>query len=258
MREPARIRTVEDTAVVVAVALVALAPALGGCLDPFSGPSGPGDWAREFLQADPYSRMTFEVDWIEGQRPNDQAMDLLEQRADQHLRKPGGIRIVLDDAIPGGEDRWTTDELRDVAGQHRDRHKEGSEAVMYVLYVDGRYAGGEGAVGLAYDASEFAIFKDKIRDSTSGLLSASQADVERAVVVHEMGHLLGLVNNGIPMVEPHEDPDHPRHSDNEDSVMFWAVENNPVNNFFGGRFDGAPPTQFDSDDQADMEAAGGK
>lgn len=257
MREPARTRTVEDTAVVLAVALVALAPALGGCLDPFTGPSGPGDWAREFLQADPYSRMTFEVDWIEGQRPTDEAMNLLERRASQHLRKPGGIRVVMDDAIPGGEDRWTTDELRDVADQHRDNHKGGSEGVMYVLYVDGRYAGGEGTVGLAYHAAEFAIFKDKIRDSTSGLLSASPADVEKAVVVHEMGHLLGLVDNGIPMVEPHEDPDHPHHSDNDDSVMFWAVETNPVQNFFRGRGT-APPTQFDSNDQADMEAAGGK
>lgn len=244
--------------IVALVVLVAFAPALAGCLDMLQDQqAGPGDWAREFLQADPYSRLVFEVDYISGERPTSESMDMLAQRARQHLRKPDGVTIQIDDEIPGGQSRWSTDDLRSLEDRHRDRTKEGSTAVMYVLFVDGRFAGGEGTVGVAYEASSFAIFKDKIRDATSGNPLVSISQVERAVVVHEMGHLLGLVNHGIPMCTPHEDPDHRFHSNNDDSVMFWAVETNPVNNFFGGRFDGAPPTTFDANDRCDMESAAG-
>lgn len=32
------------------------------------------------------------------------------------------------------------------------------------------------------------------------------AELEAATLVHETGHHLGLLNAGIPMVRPHEDP----------------------------------------------------
>lgn len=235
-----------------------LAAGMAGCLitDPTAGP---GDWAREFLQPDPYSELVFEVDYVSGERPSNTAMSLLEQRAKEHLRKPDGITVTRDDEISESRDQWTTQQIRDLESRHRDRTKSGSTAVMYIVYVDGRFAEKDGVVGLAYSASSFVIFYDKIKDSSRSVLTASPQDVEKAVVVHEMGHNLGLVNNGIPMpCGDHEDPDHPKHSDNQDSVMYWAVETNPVDNFFGGRFSGAPPTQFDSNDECDMESAGGK
>lgn len=236
-----------------------LAAGMAGCLQNLDPTGGPGDWAREFLQPDPYSELVFEVDYVSGERPSNTAMSLLEQRAKEHLRKPDGVTVNLDDEISESRDQWTTQQIRDLESRHRDRTKSGSTAIMYIVYLDGRFAGGSGTVGLAYQASSFAIFHEKIKDASSGVLSASPQDVEKAVVVHEMGHNLGLVNNGIPMAcEDHEDPDHRKHSTNRDSVMYWAVETNPVDNFFGGRFSGAPPTQFDSNDECDMEAAGGK
>ena len=47
---------------------------------------------------------------------------------------------------------------------------------------------------------------------------------EHSVWIHEIGHLLGLVDNGLPMVSDHRDPDpgHGAHDDNELCVMYWA------------------------------------
>ena len=42
--------------------------------------------------------------------------------------------------------------------------------------------------------SSFALFKEKIEDSAFLLISST--DIEKSVIVHEFGHLLGLVNNG--------------------------------------------------------------
>jgi hypothetical protein len=75
-------------------------------------------------------------------------------------------------------------------------------------------------------------------------------------MTHEVGHILGLVNNGIPMQKAREDPDHRGHSSNPRSVMYWKVETGNIIDFLrnGNRI----PNEFDEDDKADMRAAGGK
>ena len=70
--------------------------------------------------------------------------------------------------------------------------------------------------------------------------------MERAVVTHEMGHLLGLVD--LVLDDKRGDPAHPGHSTNRGSVMFWAVETSLVGQVLGG----PPPVDFDSDDVADL------
>lgn len=47
------------------------------------------------------------------------------------------------------------------------------------------------------------------------------------VMRHEAGHLLGLVNNELPMVEPHEDPAH-HHDPDPDRLMYWAWDRSDV------------------------------
>ena len=46
----------------------------------------------------------------------------------------------------------------------------------------------------------------------------------------------------------HEDPDHPGHSNNEESVMYWAVESSEISNIISGQL----PDEFDQDDLDDL------
>ena len=46
----------------------------------------------------------------------------------------------------------------------------------------------------------------------------------------------------------HEDSEHPGHSNNEDSVMYWAIESASISNFFSNEL----PTEFDLDDKQDL------
>jgi hypothetical protein len=56
------------------------------------------------------------------------------------------------------------------------------------------------------------------------------------------------------MVTPHEDGQHPKHSTNDQSVMYWAVENTlGIQGLLG-----TIPNQFDQNDIDDVRAAGGK
>lgn len=243
------------------LALLIAAPALAGCMDLFGTRTvpGPGAWAAEFLSDETYTELIVEVDWVQGQRPSDSAIALLKQRAEERLSKPGGVTVIMDGSFPSQDDRYSTEELFAIEQDHRSRHKEGQTAVLYALFVDGRSERDEGdrrVLGVAYTASSFAIYRESIEAVAGNILATSASEIERAVVVHELGHVLGLVNIGLPMCQDHEDPEHKGHSTNSDSVMYWAVESSAIGNLLQGR--SSPPTQFDADDRCDMRQAGGK
>ncbi len=60
--------------------------------------------------------------------------------------------------------------------------------------------------------------------------------------------MLGLVNAVYVSPRDHEDKDHPHHSSNDASVMYWAVESSSL----GAIFSGTLPDAFDADDKADL------
>jgi hypothetical protein len=125
--------------------------------------------------------------------------------------------------------------------------------VVHLLYVDGssEYDSSSGSVlGYAYHGSSIVLFKQTIADADPGF--PMFAPIENVVLAHELGHLLGLVDNGIPMVDDHADPEHAAHDSNADCLMYWAVDTSGVVDML---MNGAP--DFDAACRADVAAAGG-
>lgn len=231
----------------VLTAAVVLTVPLGGCFDRSPFQSAPYDFIRD----DPYGALHIEVDYVDGQAPASSATDLLQQRANERLRKPDRITLETNN-IGQGRSSWSISDLKAAEDDHRDRHPGGNTMVLYVLYVDGESSDEGNAIGVKYDHTSIAIFKEKIRSGS--FVGLSSAGAERAVLIHEFGHAIGLVDCGIPMVEDHDDPEHgPCHSNNEGSVMYYAVETSEI-----GLISGGPSTQFDENDIQDIRAAGGK
>ena len=52
----------------------------------------------------------------------------------------------------------------------------------------------DSVLGVAVDASTVALFSDTIEEADGPFGRPSVEDVENSVLVHEVGHLLGLVN----------------------------------------------------------------
>jgi hypothetical protein len=195
-----------------------------------------------------FRELVVEVDAVAGLEPSGSLLELLRARLAQVVDKPGGIVFVPAETIPGQSDGvWTVDDLAASARSNRDRFSGGDTMVMYLQFVDGRFED-EGAFAVAYSASEVAMFVDHMRDAATLLVGASA--LERAALIHELGHLLSLVNLGYTSPRDREDPAHPKHSTNPDSVMFWAVDNVGILTLLGGR--AQPPTAFDADDLADL------
>lgn len=209
-----------------------------------AGPLGAN--ATLYLRGD-LPRAVIEVDAVEGSEPSGEALSHLRSTFGSVADKPDGVEVRRSDTFAASGERYSTADLRALEDRHRQTSSGGGTASLYVLVVNGESANNENALGVAYSASAFAIFRDKIEEAAGLIGSAST--IERAVMVHELGHVLRLVNIGYESPRNREDPEHPHHSTHEDSVMFWAVESDLISQVL----DGPPPDTFDSADRADLE-----
>jgi hypothetical protein len=119
----------------------------------------------------------------------------------------------------------------------------GTGAVIRLLYLRGSSSDAEGALGLAVRGDVAAVFADEVRAAATPLIGSDA--IERAVSLHEVGHLLGLVD--LFLQTGRADPEHPGHSPSQDSVMFWAVESGLFADVMGDL-----PQDFDAADLADL------
>ena len=122
-----------------------------------------------------------------------------------------------------GQSEWSTEELVELGSSLTGEAVENNVAQIAVIFLEGTLGGNDSVLGVHITGTPFCfVFKD-VAESVGG--TGSQQDyVEQATVVHEIGHTIGLVNNGIPMVQNHEDQEHQKHTTNQDGVMYWAVE----------------------------------
>ncbi len=209
----------------------------------------PGEQALELLQGSPYPNLVVEVDYTPGDRPTTAALNLLEARLTTYTAKES-IRLVFDVIAVNGT-MFSELDLLDLERAHRNEATAGDTFTLYILSISGELSNGKGtALGAAYTASSLAIFKDVII-ATIGP-GPSISEVESSVLVHEVGHLMGLVNLVYTSELDYEDVNHPFHSSNSSDVMYWAIESAPFTqspNDFGSE------TQFDLQKLRDGEYA---
>jgi hypothetical protein len=202
------------------------------------------------LQSSKFTTMMVEIDYTAGYEPQSQTLSTLKSRIESVCDKPGGVTIKTTQTDFGHGDIWSPDDVREIGRDTRETQpQDGSTLRWHLLFPNGSYEK-SGVLGVAVDASTAAIFLDDVRDA-EGLFGRPSAEaIENAVTVHEVGHLLGLVNLVYTSPADHEDSDHPGHSNNENSVMYWAIESGDFSSFF----ENDVPDDFDSDDRADLAA----
>lgn len=238
-----------------AALVVVAALLLPGCLQVLQGgppgPRGPGQAYESYLGPGA-DTVVVEIDHVPGALW-DESTPAEEDFVDQIERITGKeVRIETNASLPpqGSDYRYSVAELYELRDEYRSIEEGNGTVVMHALFLDGEFQGR--TVGLAFAADTFAIFKGTIEDS--GNTCENDADVcgdpanallvdqdsvpewafTRAVAIHEAGHLAGLVNCPLPMVQDHEMDEDPNpnttqnegrcHSSNQDSVMTWQLE----------------------------------
>ena len=231
------------------VILVAVLVLMPGCLENLkeelvSCENVTGECRYEILRSTDYSRLHIEINYVTEHAPDSEAVDLLKQRIQETTDKTSVS--VSQNGFGSTDSSYSLEEILAIEKEQRERHKSGNTFIIHILYLNGEYEDNDQTLGLAYTGSSFVLFKEKIEETQFGFISAEE--VERSVIVHEYGHLLGLINNGYESPHDHEDPNHPHHSSNEESVMYWSIETLDIFK----QLEGSPPDNFDSDDLDDL------
>jgi hypothetical protein len=221
------------------VALLLLAAVAAGCTNPLGG-GGPGAKWEDYATGG--GVLLIEVDHSPGAAPSQRVIDAVKRELGDLTGKTVDVTMTAELGSRGASAVYSLDELRQMHDDFQDEEDRRGVVAMHALFVDGciQQCGSGGPAGIAFTGDAFAIAMGAIRaftcpdGSITCLGEAEESNAVRAVAIHEAGHLVGLVNLGLPMVQAHEMEEDPApnqaghqgegHSRNENSVMWWQVE----------------------------------
>lgn len=202
----------------------------------------PGAAAGIILRPTPASTLVVEVLEEPGAAANRASLD----RVLSDLRRYSGKAVSeVHTALPAGSPsrRWTENELAELADRSAKVPQGGGRFVLRLLSVRGQNARSASILAVSFLGDTFATFPDRFASSGQRVITT--------VTVHELGHLLGLVDLFLERgrADTQNDPAGGGHSRNPGSVMFYAVDPSLVGGVFGSASD-----RFDAQDEGDLAA----
>ena len=171
-----------------------------------------GTSAQDLVSDGFYQSMTIEVGYVPGNKPTDEALNLLGTFLQARVYKPGGITIKTREINSSGKAPFTETEIRNIEREQREFFTTGDDIAVWIYFADGSKDGDSDQVvtlGSAYRNTSMVIYSRTIRDFSGRPGAPSRAAIEAATLRHEFGHLFGLVDIGTPMVRDHlaDNPD---------------------------------------------------
>jgi predicted Zn-dependent protease len=121
---------------------------------------------------------------------------------------------------------FTASQILAIVAPHRQADTSDT-AVVYAVWLPGYFNDGAtrrmDVLGVSIGTTGVvAMFKPVI--SASAMLPNVRRFVEQTTLIHEFGHVAGLVNNGVATTSAHHDSAHGAHCTNADCVMYWQNE----------------------------------
>lgn len=208
------------------------------------GSLGVGAVAPALLRPGRGDRVVIEVRAQAGAEPADATLDHVADAIGSAASKPVSVDGV--DSLGGGAHDWTAQEIVATASAAAQVESGRDQVVLRLLFLHGTYQGDDSILGVAVAGDVAAVFSDQVTAAAGILVPPSV--LEDAVTVHEVGHLLGLVD--LLLGTGRGDPAHPGHSRNKRSVMYWQVESGLITQLLAGGI----PRDYDADDRAELAA----
>ncbi len=222
----------------------------------------------DYVQAEPYGGLLIEIDAADALELDAEALDSAALTLTELLDKPLGVGWELQSGLAATEPAggWTEESLRDLATGAFDGN--GTDIVhAHVLLLSGRWAEDpDQTLAVSWANRHVAVFADALTEACTNLdgeelngqgqREKACEETQRIVLLHELGHVIGLVNNGLPVQSAHEDADHPFHDVGEDCLMHHSVEDVEIfERVRGTVVDEEPPLDFDAACREDVTTA---
>ncbi len=199
-------------------------------------PPASAERPADYIRNTGFHTLNIELDTEIGMSPRSGTTDDLIAALSQVVDKPGGVVIVADESdIPPNDDGiWTSAELEALASERVGIEESEGEISLHTMWLGGEYEN-PNVLGVAWNNRHLAMFGDRIDRACSGLLIGALTCrlAEATIWTHEVGHVIGLVDRGTPMINDHKDPDHPAHDVSRESVMYWAYDGTDFTELIG-------------------------
>lgn len=211
-----------------------------------------GKSGHDLLSGSNYSYLDIEIQYMPGMQLQAESVNNLVNFLNTYLNKPGGIGVTSKEVPSIAKTTVSLDDVATFEKQYRTAYNSGNHMRAYVVVVDAGYTT-QGVIGVAYRNTSLCIFGKTVQSSSGNFGQVSRVKLETGVLDHEWGHLLGLVNNGTPMVTDHEDTQHKVHCNNKNCLMYYETETGGLPNMMNT----ALPT-LDANCISDLKGNGGK
>ncbi len=187
------------------------------------------------------ANVVIEIDYEHGQEPYTgpilgfgDTFDTVTTNIDRLFAHHKNLSIprVLGDMEDIGDvpdEEITADDILALAAAHRSQHDTASTKSYYLIFLSGHFADGtgvqSGVIGVSIgNTGVIAMFKDVVRSTAVIGVPNVERYVEQSTMTHELGHGVGLVDNGVHMTTNHRDAPHGAHCTNDQCTMYWLNE----------------------------------
>lgn len=217
-----------------------------------------GSSSNDLLSDTKFKSMVIELVYVEGFEPTTAAIDNFKTFLEARTYKPNGITIEKRAISSQGKSVYSIDEIKVIEDANRTKYNTDDQIAVWAFFTNGKSDSDSDntmVLGTAYRNTSFVIFEETIQNSSNSPFEPNRTVIETTVITHEFGHILGLTNLGAPLQSDHEDTEHSKHCNDQDCLMYWAVESSAgIANLVN--MSSAP--QLDAQCIADLQANGGK
>jgi predicted Zn-dependent protease len=155
------------------------------------------------------------------------------------------------------QNNYTRQNIIDLAADIQKHTNKDSTKGIVLLFLDGYYIkdgiSNNRILGINIDGSAVvAIFKPVVVSASTE--QSDRALLEQSTITHEIGHVLGLVNNGVRATSAHHDEANGAHCTNTACVMYWKNGAGEVAQFMSSFLAGSDVKMFGDQCIADIAA----
>lgn len=207
-----------------------------------------GASANDILSDKTYSSIEIEISSMPGLTLADTVLNHVKNYLSSVSNKPAGIRYIPRTFSRTVASPITLNEVVSLEKDVRTNFTRGNVLAIHIMVVDAEYQTAD-ILGISYWNTSMCIFGKAIDKFSGkpGLLSRNQLLI--TLIEHEVGHLLGLVDQGTPMVTPHKSTNG-AHCTNSSCLMYYVIETAGSVN--------TPIPVLDANCRNDLRANGGK
>lgn len=167
-----------------------------------------GDSANDLLSNTKFDKLKIEIGHVKGFKPTIVAIANLVEFIKLRTFKQN-IEVVYKELESPDKETLKLEEIADLETKNRTAFNQGKTLTTYIYFADAPSIKDDlGAdlsmLGAVYRNTSMVIYESTIRNLARKSRFVTVATIETATLIHEFGHLFGLVNIGSDMVNPHE------------------------------------------------------